>query len=82
MFTANTNMRDVNAIRNHVQCKEKQCTFAMEIPTMNRHVKCKTQAMHKVPCVSKACASKVRVGNSFVTQVLACGIELRGPRRA
>ena len=74
MFTTNTNIRDVNAIHNHVQCKEKKFTFAIEIPTMNRHVKRKTQAMHKVPCVSKACASKVRVGNGFVTQVLECGI--------
>ena len=37
MFTTNTNIRDVNAIHNHVQCKEKQCTFAMEI-TVNTTV--------------------------------------------
>ena len=30
--------------------------------------------------MSKACASKVRVGKDFVTQVLVCGITLSGPR--
>ena len=49
MCTANTNIRDVNTIRNkdhqklkdHVQCKGKQCTFAMKIPAMIRHLICK-----------------------------------------
>ena len=82
MCTANANIRDVNTIRNHVQCKEKQCTFAMKIPEMSRHLKCKSKQCTSYPCVSKACASNVRMGNGFGTQVLACGIALCGSRRA
>ena len=49
---------------------------------MSRHLKYKNKKYTSYPWVTKACANKVRVVNGFVTQVLACGVVLCGPRRS
>ena len=47
------------------------CFFLM------KHLEFKYNQYTNYPCASKACASKVRVGNGFVAQVFTCGLVLR-----
>ena len=49
----------------------------MQTPAMSKHLEYKYKKYTSYPRASKACASKVRVGNGFDGQVLACGIVLR-----
>ena len=60
-------VHNVNAIRQHLECKSHQSTFVMQRQAMRKNVLCKNKQCTSYACASKACASQVHVGYALAS---------------
>ena len=53
-------VHNVNAIRQHLECKSQQSTFGMQIHTMRKPLLCTSKQCTSYACASKACVRKTQ----------------------